>query len=130
MRFAHRDYTSLEKRLQHTTNAQKLIITDHIFSMDGTIADLRQLAQLAKYYEAALVIDDAHGFGLPYQAYKDDPLLLKADIYMGTLGKAIGTSGAFVAGSPTLIEYLINTARPYIYTTAMPHTCPCHHSGG
>ena len=120
VRFAHRDYTSLEKRLQHTTNAQKLIITDHIFSMDGTIADLRQLAQLAKYYEAALVIDDAHGFGLPYQAYKDDPLLPKADIYMGTLGKAIGTSGAFVAGSPTLIEYLINTARPYIYTTAMP----------
>lgn len=118
VRFNHRDYVQLEQQLQNTTAKQKLIVTDHVFSMDGTIADLTILQTLAEKYECALMIDDAHGFGLPYQAYKGQKP--QADIYMGTFGKAIGTSGAFVAGSAELIDYLINFARSYIYTTAMP----------
>lgn len=118
VRFNHRDYTQLEILLQKHTASQKLIVTDHIFSMDGTIADLSMLQSLAEKYECALMVDDAHGFGLPYQAYKNQKP--QADIYMGTFGKAIGTSGAFVAGSSELIDYLINFSRPYIYTTALP----------
>lgn len=118
IRFAHRDYQQLENQLQNTTAKQKLIITDHVFSMDGTLADLEKLDELCQRYECALMIDDAHGFGLPYQAYYGQ--LPKADIYMATFGKAIGTAGAFVAGSEQLIDYLVNFARPYIYTTAMP----------
>lgn len=117
-RFAHRDYNQLENLLQQSTAKQKLIITDHVFSMDGTLADLDKLHDLCQRYECALMIDDAHGFGLPYQAYLGK--IPKADIYMATFGKAIGTSGAFVAGSKTLIDYLINFCRPYVYTTAMP----------
>lgn len=122
MRFAHRNYAQLENLLKQATAKQKLIVTDHIFSMDGTMAELGILHDLAQRYECALMIDDAHGFGLPYQAYgqgyKHQTAI--ADIYMGTFGKAIGTSGSFVAGSSILIEYLINFARSYIYTTAMP----------
>lgn len=118
VRFNHRDYQQLETQLQNTTAKQKLIVTDHIFSMDGTMADLGILQMLAEKYECALMVDDAHGFGLPYQAYRScQP---QADIYMGTFGKAIGTSGAFVAGSSELIDYLINFSRPFIYTTALP----------
>lgn len=123
VRFNHQDYAQLEILLQKHTASQKLIVTDHIFSMDGTIADLSMLQSLAEKYECALMVDDAHGFGLPYQAYQYDafnPQPKKADIYVGTFGKAIGTSGAFVAGSAELIEYLINFSRPYIYTTALP----------
>lgn len=118
VRFHHRNYAHLEQRLQATHETQKLIITDHIFSMDGTMADLDRLYELAERYECALVVDDAHGFGLPYQAYRSASP--QADIYMGTFGKAIGTSGAFVAGSAEFINYLINFARPFIYTTALP----------
>lgn len=118
IRYNHRDYEGLAQRLAQCQATQKLIITDHVFSMDGTIADLSILAKLAEQYHCALAIDDAHGFGLPYQAYRHQ--IPKADIYIGTLGKAIGTAGAFVAGSETLINYLTNFARPFIYTTAMP----------
>lgn len=115
IRFPHQNYQYLEQCLQQYKNKQKLIITDHVFSMDGTQANLTKLHQLCQHYECALVIDDAHGFALPYQAKSHI-----ADIYMGTLGKAIGTFGAFVASSHTMIDYLINTARPFIYTTALP----------
>lgn len=114
VRFGHRDYDALEQRLAITLAPQKLIVTDHVFSMDGTMADLARLYDLAQRYEAALMVDDAHGFGLLYQA------AALADIYVGTLGKAIGTMGAFVAGESALIDYLVNFARAFIYTTAMP----------
>ncbi|MFW2178227.1 MULTISPECIES: aminotransferase class I/II-fold pyridoxal phosphate-dependent enzyme [unclassified Moraxella] len=120
VRFPHRDYAHLEHQLQQTTATQKLIVTDHVFSMDGTFADLDKLHELAQRYECALMVDDAHGFGLPYQAYQNHTNTSKADIYMGTFGKAIGTSGAFVASSHELIEYLINFSRAFIYTTALP----------
>ena len=122
-RFAHRDYMQLAALLEQSRAKQKLIVTDHVFSMDGTVADLNTLHALAQRYECALMVDDAHGFGLPYQAYKD--AAPQADIYVGTFGKAIGTSGAFVAGSNELIEYLINFARAFIYTTAMPPVLAC-----
>ena len=118
MRFSHRDYDQLENLLKQTTATQKLIVTDHIFSMDGTMADLDVLHELAQKYQCALMVDDAHGFGVPYQAYSGQKP--QADIYVGTFGKAIGTSGAFVAGSSELIDYLVNFARSFIYTTAMP----------
>ena len=118
MRFGHRNYSQLEQLLSQSSAKQKLIVTDHIFSMDGTIADLAALHALAVRYECALMVDDAHGFGLPYQAYKKAQP--QADIYIGTFGKAIGTSGAFVAGSSELIDYVTNFARSFIYTTAMP----------
>lgn len=126
VRFNHRDYDQLETLLTQHSAKQKLIITDHVFSMDGTMADLSVLQTLAEKYQCALMVDDAHGFGLPYQAYKGQSYPNKkpqadiADIYVGTFGKAIGTSGAFVAGSSELIDYLTNFARSYIYTTAMP----------
>lgn len=121
VRFNHRDYTQLETLLKQHSAKQKLIITDHVFSMDGTMADLSVLQTLAEKYQCGLMVDDAHGFGLPYQAYKGQkPQADIADIYVGTFGKAVGTSGAFVAGSSELIDYLTNFARSYIYTTAMP----------
>ncbi len=121
VKFAHRDYAQLEQLLKAHHAPQKLIVTDHIFSMDGTIADLDKLRALAQQFECALMVDDAHGFGLPYQAYTASQTNKpKADIYIGTFGKAIGTSGAFVAASSEFIEYLINFSRPYIYTTALP----------
>ncbi len=119
IRFPHRDYQKLEWYLQHSISPQKLIVTDHVFSMDGTMADLTILYELSQRYECALVIDDAHGFGLPYQAsHANHPPL--ADVYIGTLGKAIGTFGAFVASSHLVTDFLVNKARPFIYTTAMP----------
>lgn len=121
VRFNHRDYTQLETLLKQHSAKQKMIVTDHVFSMDGTMADLRVLQTLAEKYQCALMVDDAHGFGLPYQAYKGGkPQANIADMYVGTFGKAIGTSGAFVAGSSQLIDYLTNFARSYIYTTALP----------
>ncbi len=99
-------------------------MTDGVFSMDGDFAPLRQLAQLAKTYNAILVVDDAHGFGCvsegagsvsAHQLSPED-----VPVYMGTLGKAIGSYGAFVAGSKVLIDTLMQFSRPYIYTTALP----------
>jgi 8-amino-7-oxononanoate synthase len=101
------------------------VLTDGVFSMDGDIAPLPALAAAARRHGAWLMVDDAHGMGvlgasgagsLEHFGLGID----EAPILMGTLGKGFGTFGAFVAGSEALIEYLINTARPYIYTTATP----------
>lgn len=132
-RYAHNDMAALARRLQTFAekNAQKnstgqvLIATDGVFSMDGDIAPLPEIQALAKQYGAWLLVDDAHGFGMLGQKGRGsfDYFGLKADentIIVGTLGKAFGTSGAFVAGSQVLIETLIQFARPYIYTTALP----------
>lgn len=113
-RYPHLDITVLNKWLSQDKTEQKLIVTDQIFSMDGTEAPLPDLIKTAEQHQAALMIDDAHGFGLRTQP------LPKVDIYMGTLGKAIGTFGAFVAGSELLINYLKSRARTFVYTTATP----------
>lgn len=123
-RYPHSDLARLEKLLT-SSNGQKLIVTDGIFSMDGDVAPLRELANLAKKNAALLMVDDAHGFGVLGKTGGGliDELNLTPDdvpILMGTLGKAFGTFGAFIAGSETLIETLIQSARTYIYTTALP----------
>jgi 8-amino-7-oxononanoate synthase len=129
-RYAHCDMAALERLLVASDAETKLIVSDAVFSMDGDLAPLPLLFELAERYDAWLVIDDAHGFGvlgpqgrgslahfnLPYH-----PRLL----LMGTLGKAAGVGGAFVAGSETAIEYLLQRARSYIFTTAAPPAIAC-----
>lgn len=116
-RYPHLDVTQLTEWLSQDATAQKMIVTDQIFSMDGTEAPLPDLIKTAEKHQAALMIDDAHGFGL--RDFVNRPLP-QVDIYMGTLGKAIGTFGAFVAGSELLINYLKSRARSFIFTTATP----------
>lgn len=128
-RYLHNDADSLASRLEKATG-NTLVVTDGVFSMDGDLADLPALAKAAKAKGAWLMVDDAHGFG-PLGAngagivehfglsQDDVPVLI------GTLGKAFGTAGAFVAGSEELIETLIQFARPYIYTTSQPPALAC-----
>lgn len=122
-RYNHGDCEHLEALLQKAP-ANSMVITDGVFSMDGDIAPLRALSKLCRQYGAQLVVDDAHGFGcLSAGAGSVSHLGLRSSdvpIYMGTLGKAAGSFGAFVASSHTVIEALMQFARPYIYTTAMP----------
>jgi 8-amino-7-oxononanoate synthase len=124
-RYPHLDSSAVEARFAQPGEGTRLAVTDGVFSMDGDVAPLEALAASCARHGAWLMVDDAHGlgvlgatgrgtlehFGLPAQA---------APILMGTLGKALGTFGAFVAGSGELIEYLIQKARTYIYTTALP----------
>lgn len=124
-RFLHNDMQNLEKKLSRAGGGRKLIVVDSVFSMDGDIAPLSELAVLAKKYDAWLMADDAHGIGVlgtngagcaEHFALSQQQL----PILMGTLGKGFGSFGAFVAGSEALIETLIQFSRSYIYTTALP----------
>jgi 8-amino-7-oxononanoate synthase len=123
-RYRHADVADLETRLA-ACSAKAMIVSDGVFSMDGDLAPLPALAGLAGKYGAGLLVDDAHGFGVLGRngggivehfglRQQDVPML------MGTLGKAFGVFGAFVAGSESLIEMLIQKARTYVFTTAMP----------
>jgi 8-amino-7-oxononanoate synthase len=121
-RYAHGDLAALENLLAASNAKRKLILTDAVFSMDGDLAPLPELLALAERYDAWLVIDDAHGFGVLGTQGRGSLAhfgLANAQriVYMGTLGKAAGASGAFVAGSETLIEWLLQRARTYIFTT-------------
>lgn len=124
-RFLHNDLNNLQTRIDKTDAVRKLIVVDGVFSMDGDCAPLPELAALAQKNNAWLMVDDAHGFGCLGKtgAGSAEHFGLTQEqlpILMGTLGKAAGSFGAFIAGSETLIESLIQFARPYIYTTAMP----------
>jgi 8-amino-7-oxononanoate synthase len=124
-RYRHNDAAHLDELLKKTTADKKLIVTDGVFSMDGDMAPLPELAALAEKHDAWLMVDDAHGFGVlgAQGGGVAEHFGLSAKqlpVLMGTLGKGFGTFGAFVAGDDELIEYLINTARPYIFTTALP----------
>ena len=124
-RFLHNDLENLQTRLDKTAATRKLIVVDGVFSMDGDCAPLPELAALAHNNNAWLMVDDAHGFGClgktgAGSAEHFGLSQAQLPILMGTLGKAVGSFGAFIAGSETLIETLIQFARPYIYTTAMP----------
>ncbi len=124
-RYSHNDVTAVRTRLEKYSNETCIIATDSVFSMDGDLAPLTELAKLSRTHDALLMVDDAHGFGLhgEHGAGTLAKLNLSCDevpVLMGTLGKACGTFGAFVAGSETLIETLIQRARTYIYTTALP----------
>ncbi|MEH6387043.1 8-amino-7-oxononanoate synthase [Pseudomonas profundi] len=128
-RYLHNDISSLTSRLAKATG-NTLVVTDGVFSMDGDLADLPAVCAAARAKDAWVMVDDAHGFGcLGRQGggivehygldVKDVPVLI------GTLGKAFGTAGAFIAGSEELIETLIQFARPYIYTTSQPPAVAC-----
>lgn len=124
LRYRHGDVAHLEQQLA-AARGKVLVVTDGVFSMDGDVAPLRTLVELCQHYKAWLMVDDAHGYGVlgPDGAGSLAKARLSQDevpILVGTLGKALGTAGAFVAGSQTLIDYLVQFARPYIYTTAMP----------
>lgn len=123
-RYKHFDFDQCDDQLKQTKQ-QKLVMTDSVFSMDGDLADLKQLSQICGNNNATLMIDDAHGFGVLGESGAGSCEYFNLDneqvpIYMATLGKAIGSFGAFVAASDTIIEALIHLARPYVYTTAMP----------
>lgn len=124
-RYLHNNVDSLEKLLLRAEGSNRLVVTDSVFSMDGDIAPIPAIADMSKKHDAWLMVDDAHGFGvlgkrgvgtLEHYSLSQQ----QVPILMGTLGKACGTAGAFVAGSHDLIEYLIQFARSYIYTTALP----------
>jgi 8-amino-7-oxononanoate synthase len=123
-RYAHRDVAALDALLRASDTPLKLIVTDSVFSMDGDLAPLAELLALAERHDAWIVVDDAHGFGVLGQTGRGvlEHLGLSSErlIYIGTLGKAAGVAGAFVAAHPLVVEHLINTARSYIYTTAAP----------
>lgn len=123
-RYPHGRLDQLERLLRDCQTPLKLIVTDAVFSMDGDLADLPELLRLAEAHDAWVVIDDAHGFGVlgaqGHGSLEHFGLCSERLIYMGTLGKAAGLSGAFVAAHPTVIEWLLQRARSYIYTTALP----------
>lgn len=123
-RYAHLDLDALARSLKASDARRKLILTDAVFSMDGDIAPLPRLIELCEAHDAYLLLDDAHGFGVlgPHGEGTLAHFGVRSDriVYMGTLGKAAGVYGAFVAAPRVLIDFLVNRARTYIYTTATP----------
>lgn len=124
-RYVHADVASAERQLATQPHAAALLVSDGVFSMDGDVAPLAELAALCRAQHATLLVDDAHGLGVlgPEGAGSLAEAKLTQDdapILMATLGKALGVAGAFVAGSAALIDGLVQSARPFIYTTAMP----------
>ena len=132
LRYKHNDLDHLEQLLKklppNDNGMRKILAVDGVFSMDGDIAPLDTLADICDAHDIALMVDDAHGFGVVGEqgAGCADHFGLeqaRLPIVMGTLGKALGVSGAFVAGSHEMIETLIQYSRTYIYTTALPPAC-------
>jgi len=121
-RYAHQETDQLEKNIAAEEKTSKFILTDGVFSMDGTITPIKTLQSIAKKHNAKLIIDDAHGIGVLGKQGKGctEGLLSNDDILIGTLGKAFGTFGAFVAARKETIEWIIQKAHSYIYTTALP----------
>lgn len=125
VRYRHASCDDLECRIKEAAKGEYLVATDGVFSMDGDIAPLKKLAAMSKKHAAWLMVDDAHGIGVcgPQGRGTVADAGLGVDqvpVLMATLGKAFGTFGAFVAGSEELIETLIQDARTYVYTTALP----------
>ena len=123
--YRHADIAHLGELLQACPQAgQRLIVTDSVFSMDGDLAPLAEIVSLAQQHDAWVMVDEAHATGVfgPHGGGLVEELGLteQVDIQMGTLGKALGCVGAFVAGSHELIDWLVNRARSFIYTTAIP----------
>jgi 8-amino-7-oxononanoate synthase len=122
--YPHADLETLAALLAASTSANKVVVTDSVFSMDGNLAPLPEMLALCEQHDAWLVIDDAHGFGTigahGRGALEHFNLRSPNLVYMGTLGKAAGVGGAFVAAHASVIELMIQRARPYIYTTAAP----------
>ncbi|KAF0836422.1 8-amino-7-oxononanoate synthase [Methylovorus glucosotrophus] len=123
-RYPHQDLAALELLLASSRARRKLVLVDAVFSMDGDIAPVPEILALCERYDAWLMLDDAHGFGVLGEhgagILEHFNITSPRIIYMATLGKAAGVAGAFVAGEPVLIDYLLQQARTYIYTTASP----------
>ena len=123
-RFPHNDVSALEKLLQTSKAKNKIIAADAVFSMDGDLAPIPEYLQLCEQYDAYLYMDDAHGFGVlgTHGSGTLSHFKLKSPriIMMATLGKAAGVAGAFVAGEKVVIDYLIQTAKSYVYSTPAP----------
>lgn len=123
-RYRHGDMEQLARSLEQTKSGRKLIITDAVFSMDGDIAPLREMLALCERHDAWLYVDDAHGFGVLGERGRGSLAHFGIEssriIYMATLGKAAGVTGAFVAAEQVVIDTLINHANSYVYTTATP----------
>lgn len=132
-RYPHADLGALERALAISPARRKLVMTDAVFSMDGDIADVPALLALCERYDALLLLDDAHGFGVlgpqgrgtlahfGLTGAQASPRV----VYMGTLGKAAGVAGAFVAGPEAIVEWLLQTTRTYIFATAAPALLAC-----
>ena len=122
--FDHMQLASLTDALKKDTKSLKLIVTDGVFSMDGDLAPVKELLQIAEQYDALLMVDDAHGFGVlgkhGHGILEQENIQSDRIIYIGTLGKAAGVSGAFVCAQDSFIEWLVQKGRPYIYSTATP----------
>jgi len=125
VRYPHNDMQALRRLIAaNETTGRRLIITDGVFSMDGDLARLPELVALKKEFDALLMVDDAHGTGVLGAGGRGTSehfgLLSEIDIQMGTLGKALGSFGAYVAASEDIIEYLVNKARSFIFSTSLP----------
>jgi 8-amino-7-oxononanoate synthase len=122
--FDHQNLHSLEETLQQDAHPLKLIVVDGVFSMDGDIAPVERLLHIAEQHDALLMVDDAHGFGVlgeqGHGILEQSGVHSERIIYVGTLGKAAGVSGAFICATAPFIEWLIQKGRPYIYSTATP----------
>lgn len=122
--YRHRDVNHLSELIKKENGKKKIVITDTIFSMDGDIAPLKEISDICRQYNAILYIDDAHGTGilgnskgaLSHFGVKPDSRIIQ----MGTFSKALGSYGAFIASSKNIIQWLTNTARGFIYSTALP----------
>jgi glycine C-acetyltransferase len=122
--YRHRDMDHLERLLKKSAHRRRLIVTDGVFSMEGDIAPLPAIRALADQCGALVMVDDAHATGVLGEGGRGTAehfdLMGRIDIQMGTLGKALGGFGAYIAGSRDLINYLINRCRTFLYTTALP----------
>lgn len=132
-RYSHVDLAALERALAASPSRRKLVITDAVFSMDGDMADVPALLALCERYDALLLLDDAHGFGVLGPQGRGtlahfgltDAQASPRILYMATLGKAAGVAGAFVAGPGPLVEWLLQKTRSYIFATAAPPLLAC-----
>ncbi len=126
--YAHNDMSALEEKLKESQGARRIfIVTDGVFSMEGSIVNLPQVVKLARKYNAAIILDDSHGVGVMGKHGRGTAehfgLEHEIDIYTGTLGKALGgAAGGYVAGSKAVIEYLNQTSRPQLFSNALPAT--------
>jgi 8-amino-7-oxononanoate synthase len=122
--FDHTQPDSLRESFKSDQKPFKLIVTDGVFSMDGDLAPVKALLEIAEEFDALLLVDDAHGFGVLGQQghgiLEQENLVSERIVYIGTLGKAAGVSGAFICAHDSFIEWLIQKGRPYIYSTATP----------
>jgi 8-amino-7-oxononanoate synthase len=122
--FDHTEIDSLGELLKADQHPLKIIVTDGVFSMDGDLVPVKELLKLAEQHDALLMVDDAHGFGVlgkhGHGILEQGNICSDRIVYIGTLGKAAGVSGAFVCAQETFIEWLVQKGRPFIYSTATP----------